>query len=321
MQRGFVPAGSYDYYTFLVDVKLNFTFTVTATSGAVSMYINACQTNETACASRRPSSRAYTWSSASSLSSQVIAITDRDRFACSGCMYVGAGHHAAADRWTAPTPPPHRTHTVPPNPLCCHTYSLSSPPPHFSHADVFGSFLSPSLPSSCCFCTSASPLSLCAAARVSYVIGVLASADSNYTLVGTSSSSNTSITTLQVWGSLLGNTHPHVPRPLPSCPASCPCFLSYQLEGVAPHTHRFPPPLCGPLPPQESVPTRAYADQYQYQYFLFSFYEVHADVVISVTPFTGDPDVYVTSCYLGPAGQPANCTTRPSNTSYVRRAV
>ena len=97
--------------------------------------------------------------------------------------------------------------------------------------------------------------------------------------------------------------------------------MSYQLEGVAPHTSFLPLCVAQCLPPQESVPTRAYADQYQYQYFLFSFYEVHADVVISVTPFTGDPDVYVTSCYLGPAGQPANCTTRPSNTSYVLRAV
>jgi hypothetical protein len=103
--------------------------------------------------------------------------------------------------------------------------------------------------------------------------------------------------------------HDHHPRLVPLLPLPPPLYALLTSTDVFMITVPFS--LL-----QESVPTRAYVDQYAYAYFLFSFYEMHADVVISVTPFTGDPDIYVTACSLGQAGVNANCTTRPSNTSY-----
>ena len=51
---------------------------------------------------------------------------------------------------------------------------------------------------------------------------------------------------------------------------------------------------------------------------MFSVLEPHWDVLISVTPFTGDPDLYVTACgyidghYPGPDTE---CISRPKNTT------
>lgn len=69
---------------------------------------------------------------------------------------------------------------------------------------------------------------------------------------------------------------------------------------------------------QDGVPFRDYVDQYQHEYFVFSLLDEHADVIISVTPFTGDPDVYVTACGMQADGTvPPTCAVHPTNTSYT----
>lgn len=67
---------------------------------------------------------------------------------------------------------------------------------------------------------------------------------------------------------------------------------------------------------QESVPTRGTVQQWQFSYFAYTFFEANADVIISVTPFAGDPDLYITSCFE--AGENA-CVYQPTNTSYTWR--
>jgi hypothetical protein len=86
-QRGFVPASSYDFYSFGVDVAQNFTFTVTPLSGTVVMFINPCVA-ELQCSTQRPSVARHTWTSTSSLSAQVVSISTKDPHACSSCTYV-----------------------------------------------------------------------------------------------------------------------------------------------------------------------------------------------------------------------------------------
>lgn len=61
---------------------------------------------------------------------------------------------------------------------------------------------------------------------------------------------------------------------------------------------------------QESVPFRSSVAQWAYTYFVFTFFDTHSDVVISVTPFTGDPDLYVTACFE--AGN-NSCVYQPTN--------
>ena len=53
---------------------------------------------------------------------------------------------------------------------------------------------------------------------------------------------------------------------------------------------------------QEGVSYRGYVNRYSYSYFVFTFYQANYDVVVSVTPFTGDPDVYITTCQAGQSG-------------------
>lgn len=65
---------------------------------------------------------------------------------------------------------------------------------------------------------------------------------------------------------------------------------------------------------QEFIPYRSYVDQWDFRYFVFTFYDTHQDVIISVTPLTGDPDLYVTSCFE--AGNDS-CVYQPSNTTYT----
>ena len=61
---------------------------------------------------------------------------------------------------------------------------------------------------------------------------------------------------------------------------------------------------------QEFIPYRASSNQWQYTYFVFTFYEPHRDLIIAVTPITGDPDLYVSACYE--AGNDT-CNYQPNN--------
>lgn len=67
---------------------------------------------------------------------------------------------------------------------------------------------------------------------------------------------------------------------------------------------------------QNGVPSRAYVNQWDYAYYVFSFYDFNVDTIIAVTPFTGDPDLYVTACN---EGSNASCVYQPSNTSFTWR--
>lgn len=56
---------------------------------------------------------------------------------------------------------------------------------------------------------------------------------------------------------------------------------------------------------QDGVPVRDFVQKGRYEYFMVSVLEAHRDLTISVTPFTGDPDLYV------------SLTPFPNTTSYT----
>ena len=97
-----MPTGQYDYFTLSVAEKLDYTFTVTPITGAVSVFVNPCGTGlpESQCGAYRPSRTYNVWSSAASLSSQVVFISSTDTNACARCVYVVAVYASSASNYT-----------------------------------------------------------------------------------------------------------------------------------------------------------------------------------------------------------------------------
>ena len=65
---------------------------------------------------------------------------------------------------------------------------------------------------------------------------------------------------------------------------------------------------------QQGVPHRDTVARYQYRYYMLTLSEPHQDVIITLTAFTGDPDLFVTACdyALGSAAD-HTCNDRPTN--------
>lgn len=74
---------------------------------------------------------------------------------------------------------------------------------------------------------------------------------------------------------------------------------------------------------QLSVPHRDYVNAEEHRYFTFTLTEPHQDVIISLTSFTGDADLFVTACgVIWPhTSNAATCNMKPTNRSATWAAM